>query len=65
MIHGASVYIFMRARYCYYYDRLAPIEHSEALKAYLEEINCPFKWLMKDKEGHGFYNEDSILESNQ
>jgi len=46
-------------------DQRAPIEHAEALKASLEEINYPFEWLVKDKEGHGFYNEDNILESNQ
>ncbi len=46
-------------------DERAPIEHAEALKASLEKINYPFEWLVKDKEGHGFYNEDNILESNQ
>jgi len=46
-------------------DERAPIEHAEALKASLEAINYPFEWLVKDKEGHGFYNEDNILESNQ
>ncbi len=35
------------------------------LKASLAAINYPFEWLVKDKEGHGFYNEDNILESNQ
>ena len=45
-------------------DERAPIEHAEALKASLEAINYPFEWLVKDKEGHGFYNEDNILESN-
>jgi dipeptidyl aminopeptidase/acylaminoacyl peptidase len=46
-------------------DQRAPIEHAEALKASLEAINYPFEWLVKDKEGHGFYNEDNILESNK
>jgi dipeptidyl aminopeptidase/acylaminoacyl peptidase len=46
-------------------DERAPIEHAEALKASLEAINYPFEWLVKDKEGHGFYNEDNILETNQ
>jgi len=34
-------------------------------KPFLEEINYPFEWLVKDKEGHGFYNEDNILGLNQ
>lgn len=46
-------------------DERAPIEHAEALKASLEEINYPFEWLVKDKEGHGFYNEANILETNK
>jgi len=46
-------------------DERAPIAHAEALKAALEAINYPFEWLVKDKEGHGFYNEDNILESNK
>lgn len=46
-------------------DERAHFEHALALKDALEEINYPFEWLVKDKEGHGFYNEDNILELNQ
>ncbi|WP_157447778.1 MULTISPECIES: hypothetical protein [Colwellia] len=35
------------------------------LKASLVAINYSFEWLVKDKDGHGFYNEDNILEANQ
>ncbi len=46
-------------------DQRAPLEHAEKLKEALEEHNKPFEWLVKDKEGHGFYNEANILEANQ
>ena len=46
-------------------DIRAHYEHALALKDSLEAINYPFEWLVKDKEGHGFYNEDNILELNQ
>ncbi len=46
-------------------DERAHFEHALALKDSLEAINYPFEWLVKDKEGHGFYNEDNILELNQ
>ncbi len=46
-------------------DERAHFEHALALKASLEAINYPFEWLVKDKEGHGFYNEDNILELNK
>jgi len=46
-------------------DDRAHFEHALALKESLEAINYPFEWLVKDKEGHGFYNEDNILELNR
>lgn len=46
-------------------DNRAHYEHALALKDSLEANNYPFEWLVKDKEGHGFYNEDNILELNQ
>ena len=42
----------------------APIDHAEKLRAGLDKINHPYEWLVKDKEGHGFYNEDNVLEAN-
>ena len=46
-------------------DERAPIEHAEKLKEMLDKHNHPYEWLVKDKEGHGFYNEDNILEANK
>lgn len=46
-------------------DKRAPLEHAEKLREALEEHNKPYEWLIKDKEGHGFYNEANILEANQ
>ncbi len=46
-------------------DNRAPIEHAEKLKEALEQHNHPYEWLVKDKEGHGFYDEANILEANK
>lgn len=46
-------------------DQRAPIEHAEKLKKALDEHKHPYEWLVKDKEGHGFYNEANILEANK
>jgi len=46
-------------------DERAPFLHAEKLKTALEKNNKPYEWLIKDKEGHGFYNETNILEMNQ
>ncbi|MXR68345.1 prolyl oligopeptidase family serine peptidase [Shewanella sp. JBTF-M18] len=46
-------------------DERAPIEHAEVLRDALEKANRPYEWLVKDKEGHGFYNEENILEANE
>jgi dipeptidyl aminopeptidase/acylaminoacyl peptidase len=40
-------------------DPRAPIEHAYALRDALDEIDYPYEWLVEDKEGHGFYNEDN------
>jgi dipeptidyl aminopeptidase/acylaminoacyl peptidase len=52
LIHGAE-------------DQRAPIEHAEALRASLDAIDYPYEWLVKEKEGHGFYDEANVLEANQ
>lgn len=44
-------------------DERAPIEHAEALREALDKADHPYEWLVKDKEGHGFYNEENIIES--
>lgn len=46
-------------------DLRAHFEHALALKEALDKRSHPYEWLVKDKEGHGFYNEDNILEANQ
>lgn len=46
-------------------DLRAPIDHAEKLREALDKYNAPYEWLVKDKEGHGFYNEGNILEANQ
>ena len=46
-------------------DLRAPISHAEKLRVALDQHNHPYEWLVKDKEGHGFYNEANILEANK
>ncbi|GIU49601.1 MULTISPECIES: alpha/beta hydrolase family protein [Shewanella] len=46
-------------------DQRAHFEHALALKEALDKKGHPYEWLVKDKEGHGFYNEDNILEANK
>ncbi|MCL1067327.1 S9 family peptidase [Shewanella olleyana] len=46
-------------------DQRAHFEHALALKDALDKKGHPYEWLVKDKEGHGFYNEDNILEANK
>ena len=46
-------------------DQRAPIIHAEKLREALEKNNHEYEWLVKEKEGHGFYNEANILEANK
>ena len=46
-------------------DRRVPPEHAFILKKALDKLNKPYQWLYKDKEGHGFYNEDNRTEYYQ
>jgi dipeptidyl aminopeptidase/acylaminoacyl peptidase len=46
-------------------DQRAPIEHAEKLRKALDKKGHPYEWLVKDKEGHGFYDEKNILEANK
>jgi len=46
-------------------DRRVPPEHAHMLKKALDKLNKPYKWLFKNKEGHGFYNEDNKKEYYQ
>ncbi|MCA0892980.1 alpha/beta hydrolase family protein [Microbulbifer agarilyticus] len=45
-------------------DQRAHFEHALALKDALEEAGHPYEWLVKDGEGHGFYDEKNRLEAN-
>lgn len=46
-------------------DRRVPPEHAFMLKEALDKLDKPYKWLYKEKEGHGFYNEDNRTEYYQ
>ncbi|MGI9282802.1 MAG: alpha/beta hydrolase family protein [Endozoicomonas sp.] len=46
-------------------DVRAHYEHAEVLKAALDKKGHEYEWLVKEKEGHGFYNEANRLELNQ
>jgi dipeptidyl aminopeptidase/acylaminoacyl peptidase len=46
-------------------DRRVPPEHAFILKKALDKLNKPYQWLYKEKEGHGFYNEDNRKEYYQ
>ncbi|MFN3709237.1 MAG: alpha/beta hydrolase family protein [Alishewanella aestuarii] len=43
-------------------DQRVPIIHAERLRAELEKRNHPFEWLVKEKEGHGFYKPENNVE---
>ncbi|QQX82430.1 S9 family peptidase [Shewanella sp. KX20019] len=45
-------------------DNRAHFEHALALKEVLDKEEHPYEWLVKDKEGHGFYKEENIIEAN-
>lgn len=45
-------------------DNRAHFEHALALRDALDEHKHPYEWLVKDKEGHGFYKEENIIEVN-
>ena len=43
-------------------DKRVPIIHAHKLKEALEARNHPYVWLVKDKEGHGFYKPEHNVE---
>ncbi|WP_333609418.1 S9 family peptidase [Arsukibacterium sp.] len=43
-------------------DRRVPIIHANRLREELEKRNHPYEWLVKDKEGHGFYKPEHNVE---
>lgn len=49
IIHGAE-------------DRRTPLSHATGLRAELDKRNHPYEWMVKEKEGHGFYNPANEVE---
>ena len=43
-------------------DKRVPPAQAFLLKEALDKRNMPYEWLFKEKEGHGFYNEDNQKE---
>lgn len=49
LIHGAE-------------DRRTPLSHATGLRAELDKRNHPYEWMVKEREGHGFYNPKNEVE---
>jgi acylaminoacyl-peptidase len=43
-------------------DFRVDIEHAYRLREGLEKLNKPYEWMVKPKEGHGFYQPENRLE---
>lgn len=43
-------------------DQRAPFAQAKAMRAALEAAHKPYEWLVKPKEGHGFYNEENLVD---
>ena len=43
-------------------DFRVDIEHAYRLRKGLEKLGKPYEWLVKPKEGHGFYKPENRLE---
>lgn len=43
-------------------DRRVPLIQAEVLRDELEKRNHPYEWLVKEKEGHGFYKPENNVE---
>jgi len=43
-------------------DRRVDIEHAYRLRKGLKELGKPYEWLMKPKEGHGFYKPENQVD---
>jgi acylaminoacyl-peptidase len=43
-------------------DFRVDVEHAYRLRKRLEELNKPYEWMLKEKEGHGFYRPENRLE---
>ncbi|MEM1081676.1 MAG: S9 family peptidase [Pseudomonadota bacterium] len=49
IVHGAA-------------DVRVPVGHAYRLREALDEIGKPYEWMIKEKEGHGFYDVDNRVE---
>jgi acylaminoacyl-peptidase len=49
IVHGAA-------------DRRTPLSYAMAFRKGLEQRNHPFEWMVKEKEGHGFYKPANNVE---
>ena len=43
-------------------DERVPPSQAKALRASLDKAGKTYEWLLKDKEGHGFYRSDNKME---
>ena len=43
-------------------DYRVDVEHAYRLRERLEELDKPYEWMLKEKEGHGFYRPENRLE---
>jgi dipeptidyl aminopeptidase/acylaminoacyl peptidase len=46
-------------------DFRVDVEHAYRLRKRLEELDKPYEWMLKEKEGHGFYRPENRLELYQ
>ncbi len=43
-------------------DFRVDVEHAHRLRKRLDELGKPYEWMLKEKEGHGFYRPENRLE---
>lgn len=43
-------------------DKRTPLSYATAFRTELEKRGHPFEWMVKEKEGHGFYNPENNIE---
>lgn len=46
-------------------DYRVDVEHAYRLRDRMEELGLPYEWMLKEKEGHGFYRPENRLELYQ
>ena len=43
-------------------DHRVDVEHAYRLRKRMDELGKPYEWMLKPKEGHGFYRPENRLE---